>query len=431
MPALQDTLVGALQLWCAKEWPSHTRAGAWMLPSVLVPGSYFLVPKVHDGVYLNINMGHEFWPETSMEFMKIANGRHPMIGCAFVVACGTLLNMLAWWGGGAWPGRNRVLTCTPAQAVAHGHPARSGLGAGHRCHGTQGEAEAPLSVALRMYIVAVRLLVRNGTAAGPSLLRWLRCDEDQLPGVPPCAMRHERASSVVITQQVDLEGGPPTPSAPEAASGACCECAWCEPSAHALSGGKLGQSGVACGTRVLWCWCPRGSRCEWGPLGWGRRCCCCAAQGRAGAGHGKGKEGGSVGRAEPRGSSAPSCGIAVEPVRSLLCLSGVPAAGGCGFRHALPCRWVARSLRHSPLVLAASVVQRWLGWPRAGGQEGGEGVGGGRGRCQTDCVWGGAGGRALWRGGAWFSGGDRTSTRGRRGGLFSRVWGVWVCWGVC
>lgn len=81
------------------QWGARFQLSDWffgmLIPGVLVPLSN-ITPKTLDGVYLNINMCHEFWPDSPYEFTKMCNGGHPALISAFVVSFGTFLNFFAW-----------------------------------------------------------------------------------------------------------------------------------------------------------------------------------------------------------------------------------------------------------------------------------------------------------------------------------------------
>lgn len=67
-----------------------------MLPGVLVPLSYYVTPKTHRDIYLNINMCYEFWPGSPFEFMRSFDNSHNLLLAAWIVGLGTLLNCFAW-----------------------------------------------------------------------------------------------------------------------------------------------------------------------------------------------------------------------------------------------------------------------------------------------------------------------------------------------
>ena len=67
-----------------------------LLPFFLVPLCFYITPKEYLGVYLNINMSHEFWPASAFQFLTAFDASHNLFLAMWIVSCGFILNCAIW-----------------------------------------------------------------------------------------------------------------------------------------------------------------------------------------------------------------------------------------------------------------------------------------------------------------------------------------------
>lgn len=72
--------------------PWSTFLYSYIASPVLLTLARILTPKVHDGMYLNVNMAHEWWKDVDIDFLHSFNDSHFIIYLTFMVFICNILN---------------------------------------------------------------------------------------------------------------------------------------------------------------------------------------------------------------------------------------------------------------------------------------------------------------------------------------------------
>lgn len=76
--------------------PWSTFLNSYIASPILLVLARILTPKMHDGMYLNVNMAHEWWKDVDIEFLHSFNNSSFIVYLIFMVFVCNLLNGIAF-----------------------------------------------------------------------------------------------------------------------------------------------------------------------------------------------------------------------------------------------------------------------------------------------------------------------------------------------